>query len=480
MISKSFLKSSLIYTLGGALPMIGGLVLLPFYANRLNELHYAQMLFYINVSLLLQVIFSYSVESYFGIQYTRLTGNEEKQKKFVGTVSVLLLSIGAIVLLLCSASGNFIFSKVFKPDYEMSFWPYGFYSVLTAFFNSYFKAATNALIYFKKPVLFLIVNSVNFIATIGISIGGLVLFPESIIGPIYGRLISGIIIFILAWYIFSSNGEFTYDKSFIGELQKFCTPYVFYVLSMWVLGQIDRYILQSYITKADLNTYDLVLKCFFGIEFLQNNLSAIIFPKLYEIWNKQEQLHTTKESNRYFNVFTVVNVIQLIVFCIALPVMYKLLIKNTVFYESEKYIGLIAAGYALRSILNFYLATILFTKNTVTLLKIFGGSAIVQIGLTYFAIGQFGLLGAIYAGLLTKILQVVLSSAFTRGIFRYEFNYFKIVIIPFVYIAINILQFHLQPGYHLFLYFAQLLLFTILFYFIFRNEIKIVVRQYVK
>jgi O-antigen/teichoic acid export membrane protein len=480
MISKSFLKSSVIYTLGGALPMIGGLILLPFYANRLNELHYAQVQFYISVSLLLQVLFSYSVESYFGIQYTRLANDRDKQRKFVGTVSVLLLSIGLVLLMLCALSGSVIFSRVFKPDYEMSFWPYGFFSVLTAFFNSYFKAATNALIYFKKPALFLLVNGLNFVATIGISIGGLMLFPESIVGPVYGRLFSGVIIFVLGWYIFNSNGEFIYDKSFISELQKFCTPYVFYVLSMWSLGQIDRYILQSYISKAELNTYDLVLKCFFGIEFLQNSLSAIIFPKLYDIWNKQENLHTTKESNRYFNVFTVVNIIQLIVFCIALPVMYKLLIKNITFYESEKYIGLIASGYALRSILNFYLSTILFTKNTITLLKIFGVSAVIQLCLTYVAIWQFGLLGAIYAGLLTKVLQVIFSSVFTRGIFNYEFNYFKIIIIPFIYIAVNIAQFHLQPGYHLFLYFAQLLLFGILFYLIFRNEIKIVIKQYAK
>lgn len=478
MISKSFFKSSIIYTLGGALPMIGSLILLPFYANRLSELHYAQVQFYILVTLLLQVLFSYSIESYFGIKYVQLTGEPEQQKKFTGTVSILLLIIGAVLILIFSLTGEFIFSKVFKPDFQMQFWPYGFYAVLTAFFNSYFKASTNALIYFKKPVLFFLANIINFVTTIGISIGGLLIFPESIIGPIYGRLISGLIIFIIAHYIFILHSTFQFENIFLKDLTSFCTPYIFFALCAWVLGQIDRIFLQEYITKGDLNTYDLVLKCFFGIEFLQNSLSAIIFPKLYEIWAKQDKLHTTKESNRYFNVFTAINILQIIIFCIALPLVYKILIHNEKFYESDKYIGVIASGFALRSIVNFYLSTILFTKKPKILLKIFGISALFQIALTYYLIRQFGLLGAIYAGLVTKIVQVILSVLFTKGIFIYDFNYFKVVIIPFIFIAVNVLQFHFTKDYNIFYYLGQLVLFASVFYYIFKNEIFLVIKQF--
>ncbi len=478
MISKSFLKSSIIYTIGGALPMAAGLIILPFYTNYLNDLQFTQVAFYISVSMLLQILFSYSIESYFGIKYTQLHKEPGAQKKFVGTISILLLLIGVTLLIVSALAGNLIFKETFNPDYQMSFWPFGFWSVLTAFFNSYFKASTNALIYFKKPLLFLTVNFINFIATIGISVGGLFLFPDTIVGPIYGRLLSGVIIFFLAQYIFISNGEFKYEKTFLKDLTAFCTPFVFYVLCGWTLTYVDRYMLQSYITNTDFNTYDLILKCFFGIEFLQNSLSAVIFPKLYEIWSKQDKPETTKESNRYFNVFTAVNITQLILFCIAIPFVYKLLIHKESFYESEKYIGVIAAGYALRSILNFYLSTILYTKNTKILLKIFGISALFQMVVTYFAIKQFGLMGAIYGGLATKVVQVILSALLTKGIFKYEFNYAKIILIPFVYIAINILQFTFFKEYNILLYGGQLILFTFVFYFIFKNEIKIVIKQY--
>jgi O-antigen/teichoic acid export membrane protein len=478
MISKSFLKSSIIYTIGGALPTIGGLILLPFYTNFLNDLQYTQIAFYISVSLLLQILFSYSIESYFGIKYTQLFKDPQGQREFVGTCSVLLLIIGAVLIGICALSGDYLFSKIFNSEFQMEFWPFGFWSVLTAFFNSYFKAATNALIYFKRPGVFMNANIINFIVTLGISIGGLYVFPNTIIGPIYGRLISGVLIFLIAQFIFSSNGEFKLEKSFLKDLAIFCTPYVIYVLSGWSLNFFDRYVLQPYIPNTDLNTYDLIQKCFFGVLFVQNSLTAVIFPKLFEIWNKEGKRETTKETNRYFNVFTAINILMLILFCIFIPLIYKLLIHNEKFYESEKYIGVLTSGYALSSILFFYLPTILYTKNIKILLKIFGISAGFQIVVSYFAIMQWGLMGAIYTGLAVKVVQILLSSALTKKIFKYEFNFMKIIGVPFLFLLVNVVSFNVYPEYSLTNYLGQFIAFGLLFFLIFKNEISAVYQQF--
>jgi O-antigen/teichoic acid export membrane protein len=248
---------------------------------------------------------------------------------------------------------------------------------------------------------------------------------------------------------------------------------------MWVLGQLDRYILQTNITYNDLNSYDLLLKCFFGIEFLQNSLSSVIFPRIYEIWNKNKTNQTIPESNKFFTVFTIINIFQLIIFCLFIPFLYRLLIKNTQFYDSEMYIGLIAGGYGLRSILNFYLSTILFTKKTNILLKIFGVSSLVQIPLTVILVQYLGLIGAIYASLLTKILQVVFSVIFTKGIFEFRYNRLKIMGIPFLFLLYNILQFMIFPGYNEWLYLAQLLFFSLVIFFSFKKEITMVLDRYI-
>lgn len=473
MISKSFLKSSFIFTLGGALPMVASIVLLPFYTDYLSAADYTKLIFYISISAISQILFSFSIEQYFGVKYSRLQESPEEQKRFIGTLSLLLLIIGAGLLFLSFFFGKFLFQAISRNDLIIEFWPYGFFSILTGFFNSYFKVANICLIYKKQPTLFLWGNSINLFITLAVSLGGLHFFPDTIIGPIYGRLISGLVIFMIAQYIFSKHGTFSFDSSFLKELSQFCTPYLFYAICVWVLSGSDRYILLEFnIQIKDLNAYDALLKCFFGIEFLQNSLTAVIFPRLYELWGKNKEHATTVETNRYFNVYTAINILQLILFCIFIPIIYKIFIKNESFYASEPYIGILASGYALRSILSFYLSTVLFTKNIAVTLKVFFVSTLFQLFFTVLAAKYFGLIGVIYTGITTGTIQVILYHFFTKSVFKYDFNRFKIIGLPFIYIAINMVQYFLFREYNLLLYVLQLLIFGVLFFAIFRNELK--------
>ncbi len=480
MISKSFLKSSFIYTLVGALPMVSSLLLLPFYTNYLSTQLFVSLGFYISISMFFQILFSYSVDSYYGVKYTQLSGDEPSQKQFTGTISNLLIIIAAIILLAILIVGPFLFTFIFKENLQVYFWPFGFLSIVTAFFNAYFKTCTNAFIYFKKAERFFWFNVTNFILTLGLSIGGLFLYPDSLIGPIYARLISGGIIFVMAFFSFYAYSGLTFNKDYLKELHKFCAPFLIYVLASWGLGNIDRYFLKDHISAETLAAYDLLLKCFLGIEFLQNGLSAAIFPKLFELWNKNKKLETTPESNRYFNVFGAINIILLTGFCIVIPFGLKLIVSKGVYFTSFDYIGIIAGGYATRSILNFYLSTILYSKNTWLLVKVFSYSAVFQIAITYFLVNEFGLKGALYAGVITKVVQVLFSLILTKKIFDYNFNVVKIYLLPLAYLITNVVIFSICPVYNPILYFIEFFVFSLLIYFTFKNEIKIVLNQYLK
>ena len=87
-------------------------------------------------------------------------------------------------------------------------------------------------------------------------------------------------------------------------------------------------------------------------------------------------------------------------------------------------------------------------------------------------------MGAIYTGLGIKVLQIVLSYWYTKGVFTYEFNFMKIIGVPLLYLIINVVLFYLYPEYNIMLYIAQLGGFGILFYLIFKNEIKAVYKQF--
>lgn len=480
MISKSFLKSSFIYTAGGAMPMAASFVLLPFYSNLLDSQHFVALGFYISISLFLQILFSFSLETYFGVKYTQLAYDKEAQKTFSGTIAILAVIIGVIICLLSLAAGPFLFPLIFENKAGVQFDIYAVASIMTAFFNAFFKTATNSLIYFKDPGRFFWFNAVNFLATIVISLAGLFYYPNSLIGPISGRFFSGVIIFALGLLIFKVHSTFRLDRSYLKDIFIFCTPYMVYVLLVWLLNFSDRFFLLYHIDSDHLAAYDQLLKCYFGIEFFQNSLSAVIFPRVFEVWSKTGKHETTPESNRYFNVFTAINILLLILFCLCIPFFIKAFIPKPEYYHSFNYIGLIAAGYATRSILNFYLVSILYSKSIRTLLMIFGISAVINLAGNYFLVGQFGLLGAIFTMLASKLAAVFLSMILTRKTFTYHFNYFKIYGLPLLFVALNVVSFIFFPVFSYMIYFIQLLIFSGCFYFIFRNEISIVFNQFFK
>lgn len=451
--------------------MIGSLLMLPYFTNYLNEINYTQISFHISFSYLMQIVFSLSIESYFGVKYTQLHHSAQEQKLFTGKVAVILLSFGLILTLLISLLGEPLFGMIFSDKLEMSFWPFGFYSLITAFFNSFFKTASMVLIYKKEATQFLSFNIINFVFTVGITVLGLKMYPDSLLGPIYGRLFSGFIIFLLGYYIFIKNGELKFNMAYVKDILLFSLPYCGFVLFTWIITQFDRYILQNKITLQDLNTYDLVIKCFFGVAFVQNSLTAVIFPKVFEYWSKTKELKTTQETNRYFNVFTILNILMICSFFVVLPLIYPLLIKNVKFYDCNVYIGLLGAGYVTQGIISFFMSTIMYAKRIDVLLKIFGLSAVLQVVLLFLLTHYFGLIGAIYSGIIVKIAQVILAKWFTKSIFEYDYNLYKIELLPYSFIVMNVLQYYILHSYNVFVYLLQLMLYIVIAYFMFKNEI---------
>jgi len=259
MIRPSFLSSSIVYTIGGALPMLAGIILLPFYTNTLHAEVYTQLLFYISISLFCQMFFSWSTETVFGIEFSRLKTKPEA-RVFTGTVFELLLLMGFIWIVLFSIFGNFIFKALFNHNLNMQFWPWGFYAVITAMCNAVFKTSTTVLIYQQQAQRFLFLNGINFILTVSIAIIGLYLYPNSLYGPLYARLFSGIVILGMAVLVFKTYAQFTLSIRKWIPLFKMCLPLVGIVFSGWIIGQVDRYFLLHHVSTAELNAYDLILK----------------------------------------------------------------------------------------------------------------------------------------------------------------------------------------------------------------------------
>ncbi len=290
MISKQFIKSSFIYSVIGALPLASSIILLPFYTNMLTTDQFGLLALYIAFTAIMQILVNFSLDQYLGIHWINFQDNVQKAKENVGTVVSLLLLIGVLFLVVFIISGDSIFSSFSgftKNKTNLEFYPWGFMSLLTAIFNSLFKSYTALLIYQQRPVRFFWLNIFNFVLTIGISLSILFYKPFSLAGPMYGRLLSGLGIFLLALFFFVQEFGISFHKKLLKGIAVFCFPLFVYFILSWIAGNVDRYIIAYFLNASDVGIFVFAIQCTFLMEFFQSGLSSSIYPKVFNIWKEK-------------------------------------------------------------------------------------------------------------------------------------------------------------------------------------------------
>jgi O-antigen/teichoic acid export membrane protein len=471
MISKKFLKSSVIYSVIGALPLGTSFVLLLFYANLLSTSDLGFLALYIVIALLVQIIVNFAMDTSIGVHFFEYKDKPEKLKRYVGTIAGLLLVVGVIFAIFTAFSGTFLF-RIIKPLQDLKFFPYGFLSILTGISNSFFKTYTNLLINQERPDRYFWMNISTFVMTIVFSLGLLFLFPGTLIGPIWGRFIASFLNAVVAFYFFRTEFGITISGEFLHNIFVFCLPVFIFVLLAWVLSSLDRFIIKDLMKPADVAVYDFIVKCTVILEFIQNGLSSAVTPKVFNLFKEQNLRESTVEVNRYFNGYTLVNLLAVPLVIIAIPLLIPVLVKNHELYRGFSFVGLICLGFVTRSLYTMYTLPIYYFKRTKLLPLIFGLAAIFQVSFSIWGIRTFGLIGAVYAVLLSKFLQVFLLYLGSRSVFTFRVNKSKQFFLPLFYTVLSVASFFLfnqDPG--LWVYLLQLVIIYIAAGIVFRKEI---------
>lgn len=472
MISKGFVKSSLIYTVVGSLPLIAGVILLPFYANLLSITDFGILALYISFTFLVQTLVNWGLDTFIGIHYFDYKDNPAQLKAYLGTVAVALLVFGAVAVLVMAILGKLLFENLFS-DGSMVFYPFGFMSVLTAVFNSFFKTYSNLLITRQKPEEFFWIHILNFILTLAISIIGLYMFPNSLIGPMYGRLLSALLMFFVTFLLYYREFGLAYHSEHFREMIRFSSPLMIYYTVLWVASYIDRYIINFYLDPKDVGVFDLAIKCTLVLDFLQTGLASAINPKIFTIWKDNKLTESTPEVNRYYSGFTAVFLFCIPAFTVIIPLIVPLVVKNHDFFACFVFIALLGAGYATRGLYNMFFAPLLFQKKTTVLPRVFFFATVIQVVITILLVRNIGMVGAVWAAFLAKPIQLFFIWLESRKIFDFRFNVMKMVVLPLIYIALVLFaQIVLTDLNYQWVNVAEMIVIYILLYFTYRKELR--------
>jgi O-antigen/teichoic acid export membrane protein len=298
------------------------------------------------------------------------------------------------------------------------------------------------------------------------------MYPFTLIGPMWGRLLSGIGIFIIA--LVSLSKESAIKIKMGDELKqtlRFALPVLVFFIISWSISNIYPFIMKYFMTLQDVAIFGLAIQFTLLVEFVLNGMSNSISPKIFGLIIDKKLTGSTPELNKYFSGFNAFSLLIIPASTFFIPLILPLLISKD--YEASFiFLSALNIGFASRGLYNYFLAPIYLFKKTKVLPKIYLATAFIQIIISIFLIKQFGIWGAVAANLITKVIQNFFLYLAARKFFTFRFNSFKFIWLPLI-ITVTIIgseYFITTNNLHL-IRLLQMTFSYLLVYFFYKNEI---------
>ena len=441
MVSKGFLKSSLIYTLAGMLPMASAVILLPLYIHNLSTAAYGALAAYMVFTLLVQIIVTFSFDTSVYIHFHELKNDKEKLNVFISSAFVFMILLSIATTLVLSLTGSVLFTLVFS-ERNISFYPYGLASVGSGVFQALFRVHSTLLQSREKPETFFWSNVLSFsLVAISIIIG-FELYPNSLAGPIIGRLIGSIIPAVWALSRIFREFGFHWDFSWLKSSLSFNTYNFIYQLQQWVINQFDRVLMIFFLTLSDVGVYDFALKCLVPVELLMNSLHSSFYPKVVSAVMDQQKKGSTPGINRYYHGLTAVVMLLICGSILVLPWAIKVFVTRPDYHEAIRYIPFLGIVYLFRCTRLFFTVPYGILKYTKPLPVIYMVVSGLKIVLIFLLVGLMNIYGVILASVISAVIEVIMVRLNLRNVFDFQFNVVKVIVMP---LALLLLIVILEP-----------------------------------
>ncbi len=432
MIKKDFFKSSLVYTISAGLSTAASFLLLPFYTNThlLTVSDFGALSLYLGLSLLVQLVTSFGLDYYVVVSYHELSDKPAELKSKVASLNGYLIVAGLIITLSFLLGGNFIIDK-FIPNANPASFRYVMMSVFTGIFNAHFRFYNNLLIQQARPQTYFWSNLLNFVTTVLFSLGILKMFPLTLEGPMWGRFLSCLCIFIMSFSDVTYNFGIAFQRKFLKSAWLFCAPLMVTTVFQWVLSYSDRYIIKPLLFNGEVAIFDLAVRFTMLLSLVLDSLTTAITPKIFGLMKSGGE-NAAAEINKYYSGINMVALVLIPLNILILPLILPLFIKDPKYLTAFLYFGIICAGLITRTIQNLFLFPVFYLKKTSIFIPINGISAVVQVVLGYFMVKYFKLYGAAFTLNIVKLVMLVLYFIWCRDLLNPKINKQKIVLLPII------------------------------------------------
>ncbi len=453
--------------------MTSAVILLPFYIYYLPTDVYGVLSLYLAFSLFIQILVTYSFDSSAYIHFHDFKNNPEKLSSFISSAFIFMLLIGAAVGLISVVLGDLLFNLILE-DPKISFYPFGIMAVVIGIVQALNKVYNSILQSSEKEVLYLYSNLFYFLLVAGLSVAGLSLFPGTLVGPLGGRLLAGII--IAGWTLYRVFREFGFRFNFPILKSTFGFNHFTFVhqVEQWVINYFDRFLLLFFLPLSTIGVYDFTIKCLIAIDFIMNSLHSSFYPKVVSTITAQETKGSTQELNRYYYGLVSIVMIAVSSSILALPIVLDIFKSDNGYQEAVVYFPYIAITYLLKSIRYYFAIPYGVLKYTKPLPFISFFISVIKIACMLLLVKEYGIYGIVASALVSSVIEIWLLKYILTEKFRFQFNPFKLMVAPVLLLVLVLLMEPFVPqDFKLLLHFFYLIVTGVFLLWVYRNELKL-------
>jgi len=395
-------KATLIYGMGTVLSRFIGFLILPLLTAYLSPADYGVSSILAWVAFLIIPVFSLGFGAAIAPCY--FEGNDRRRKEATIWTAFTILSTSALFLaVLGIAFSRPISQLVFqtpKYDYLVMLSLSGTsLSLLSMPFPLYLQ-------FEERAKLFVVLNTVTSLVSIGLSLLMVVVFLKGIQGLIEAGFMGRIVNLIIFLSLGVSSIKFRFSPSLGKELLRLGIPLIPAFAFLFILQEGNKYILQWFDGLDAVGIYTIGFNFGLVMSLLVSALQAAWVPyfmSFVDNWDEARILFGRILTYYVFGFGTVC----LISCIVAKPVV--MLLTQPPFHEAYKVVGLSATSSFLVGVFYMLLPGLYFAKEIkyVTLIQFI--AAIVAIGLNLLLIPTLGLFGAAIALMLGFMVMVVLT-----------------------------------------------------------------------
>lgn len=269
---------------------------------------------------------------------------------------------------------------------------------------------------------YLTASIIGLVFTVAFTFLLVVFARRNVLGVLESRLLGSIGIMLFVFPYLWRNIRITFRFNEAKELLKFGIPLIPTLLALWVLDLSDRFFLQYFRGLEEVGIYSLGYK-YASIASLPIVAFSLAWPQVLLSITKRPDARKT--IGRIFTYFILVTTFM----ALCLSIFAKDIIRMVAtagFYDASGIVWYVALGYVFYGGYIFASSGIYISGKSGSLPVAVGIAAVLNIGLNYILIPQFGMTGAACATLFSYIAMCMLMWYLSKRDYPISFEFLRL------------------------------------------------------